>query len=126
MFIIKDTVDATIEWPVTVNTPLDGGKTRKFEFTGVFRRLSDDEKESIGKEIAADVGNDDMSHADAFVDRATRVMVGWKQVVDEAQNPLEFSRDTLRRAVRAPGGLAIMTGINRALQEVESGEKRKN
>jgi hypothetical protein len=53
MFIVKETIEETIDWPVVVEMPVAGGKNRKFEFTGTFRRLSDDEKKEIEKEVEA-------------------------------------------------------------------------
>jgi hypothetical protein len=122
MFVIKDREDTTFEWPVTVSYPRDGGKTQKFEFIGVFRRLSADEKDAtpVGENLTGDEA------IDQFIERAMQHMVGWRNVVDSAQKPVELSAAALRSAIRAPGGAAVIAGIARAIQEVESGEKRKN
>lgn len=37
----------TIEWPVTVSIPVDGGKTAEYQFTGRFKRLSDAELDDV-------------------------------------------------------------------------------
>lgn len=122
MFVIKDREDTTFEWPVTVNYPRDGGKTQRFEFIGIFRRLSADEKDAIP--AVETVTAEDA--VDQFIERALRQMTGWRNVVDTNNKPVELSADTLRAAIRAPGGAAVIAGIARAIAEVESGEKRKN
>lgn len=122
MFVIKDREDTTFEWPVTVNYPRDGGKTQKFEFVGIFRRLSADEKDALP--AYSDATTDEA--VEQFIDRTLRQMVGWRNVVDHEQRPIELSAAALRSAIRAPGGAAVIVGITRALQEVETGERRKN
>ena len=37
----------TIKWPVTVKLPVDGGERVEFEFTGIFKRLSDAELDKV-------------------------------------------------------------------------------
>lgn len=123
MFVIKNSEDATIEWPVSINVARDGGKTQKFEFVGVFRRLSADEKDAMPK-IADDATADEV--IEGFIDRALRHMVSWRGVVDNEQKAVELNEASLRAAIRSPGGAAVIAGITRAIQEVETGEKRKN
>lgn len=123
MFVIRKEEDATVEWPVTINAPRDGGKTQKFEFVGIFRRLSADEKDAMPTMDNAASADEAI---DGFIDRALRIMVGWRNVVDHDQKPVALDAASLRAAIRAPGGAAVIAGITRAIQEVEAGEKRKN
>ena len=127
MFVIVDTTNEPIRWPVKVEQPIDGGKVRTFEFTGIFRRLSADEKEALGKEVGDDMMNDDqVDWVQNFIDRTMQVMTGWEGVVDQDKNKLEFTAEALRRAIRAPSGASFMKAINRAITEFETGTKAKN
>lgn len=130
MFIVKKSVPgAVIKWPVTVNTPVDGGKTKRFEFTGHFLRLSADEKDALRAEIDAILESSDSDAEDyraQFVSATMKVMTDWSGVVDQDEKDLAFGREALLAAVRGVGGGAVIAGINRAIIEVELGEKRKN
>lgn len=66
-----------IDWPVTVNVPQDGGKTRPYTFTARFRVLTLPEQEEALKE------NPDLLDV---------VLIGWKEdLCDEAGAPIPFS-----------------------------------
>lgn len=132
MFIIKSEKNDTINWPVTVEVAQDGGKLKKYEFTGTFLLLDDDEKEAAAAEIkaanpvtdVAEQGANDWK--DASIDAIMRVMTGWKGVADAAGTPVEFTRDNLRAAVRSRQGTGILRGINIAMAEISTGSKQKN
>jgi hypothetical protein len=126
MFKIIDTVDEKLRWPVVVELPVDGGNTRKFTFTGVFRRLSEDQKEQFGKDVGNDAMSSDTNWVESFIERVMQIMVGWEDVCDHDGKSVEFSAEALRRAIRAPSGVAVMKGINRAITEYETGTKAKN
>lgn len=111
----------TLKWPVVVEVPQDGGKTRKWEFTGTFKRLNADEKEALDKDI-----EDQTDWVERYVKKTMGIMVGWEDVCDEDGNPLPYSRESLRAAVRSTYGNQIMIGINRAIAQYESGSKAKN
>jgi hypothetical protein len=126
MLIIRTTPsEDPIEWPVSVNTPVPGGKTKKYEFSGIFRRLTDAENEAIAKN-AVEAASSDADFKVKFLDNIMQVMVGWKNVVDSTNQDIEFNRDNLNLAIRTENGLAIMAGINRALLELSMGVRQKN
>jgi len=69
----------TVEWPVTVNIPQDGGRTVKSTFTGIFEVLEQDEID----ELSANGG-----------DILKRTLRGWKGVAgdDGAEIAFEMTR----------------------------------
>jgi len=131
MFVITTSKDKTINWPVKVEIATDGGKIGKFEFTGVFRLLDDDEKEALAAESKiSEPADDDSEPVGAWkertVDDILKVMTGWKGVVDENKSAIEFNRAALLAAVRSPHGLSILRGITNAMSEVATGGRVKN
>lgn len=129
MFILQ-TQQKPITWPVSVEVAMDGGKTQKFEFTGTFKRLSDDEREQLAAEIKDEAQATDEEAVGAWkvgaVDNILRIMTGWKGVVDTDKTPIEFTRENLLTAVRGPSGLSILRGINAAISEINLGARTKN
>ncbi len=128
MFVIKSDKDKTINWPVKVEVAVDGGKIKKFEFTGTFRRLNDDEKEAADAELKGEDGGDEGSNAwkDRNVAGIMHVMTDWKGVVDQDKNPIEFSQNNLRMAARSIDGVPILRAINAAIAEIGHGVLTKN
>lgn len=131
MFKIQSEKDKTINWPVTVETAADGGKIQKFEFTGTFRLLSDDDKDALAASAPADLGDDTTvalagAWKEAMIDQIMKVMSGWKSVVGEDDQPIEFNRDNLRAAARGPRGVGLLRAINTAIGEIASGARQKN
>jgi hypothetical protein len=132
MLIISTSKDKTINWPVKVDIPADGGKINKFEFTGTFKLLDDDEKEALAAEAkqneadANDSDEPDNAWKEGVADRILSRMVGWKQVVDESKNPIDLNRVTLLGILRSPHGMSILAGINRAMREITFGAREKN
>jgi hypothetical protein len=126
MFKIVDTADKTIDWPVVVEMAAAGGRTQKFEFTGIFKVLSDDQKKSIGGQIDKSEADESGEWKEPMIDRIMGFLADWKGVVDEQNQPLEFNRDNLRKAVRGPNGLCVLRAINSAIGQIESGSKAKN
>lgn len=123
MFKILDEAPDTIEWPVKVGVPMDGGKVRKYEFIGIFRRRNQDEKDAAIR----DSQNDDPSEwLENYVRRVSDILVGWRDVVDGAGAPIPYSADALRKALRSVSGNAFMVGLNDAIAEYETGSKAKN
>ena len=132
MFVIQSEKSKTITWPVTVETAVDGGKIKKFEFTGTFLLLGDDEKEAIVEELKTDqLGSADTDEGanawkEAAIDGILRVMTDWKGVVDENKTPIAFNRDNLRAAARSAQGVSIIRAINTAVSEISMGARTKN
>ena len=132
MFIITNTKDKTINWPVKVEIPADGGKINKFEFTGIFKLLDDDEREALAAEakLAAPDTPDEDEPTSAWKERAVdnilKTMTDWKQVVDQSKNPIDFNRENLLTAVRGVHGVSILRAINTAMAEIVTGARAKN
>ena len=132
MFVIQTEKSKTITWPVSVEIATDGGKIRKFEFTGTFLLLGDDEKEAIVEELKTDqLGSADTDEGanawkEAAIDGILRVMTDWKGVVDESKTPIAFNRDNLRAAARSAQGVSIIRAINTAVSEISIGARTKN
>jgi len=132
MFVVKKTQDQTINWPCVVEVPADGGKISKFEFTGIFRLLNDDQKEALQAEAkTSDAGEAEQEEGtnawkERSVDNILRVMEGWKSVVDEGKSPIEFNRESLLAAARSVNGISILRAINTAIAEINTGARVKN
>lgn len=138
MFIVTQTKNKTVTWPVTVEVAADGGKIAKHTFTGTFKVLSDDERKELFPEVdapkldAGDIDEDAPATATAIdwkeesVDTILKVMTGWAQVVDDTKTPIEFNRDNLLSLVRSAHGVGILRGINTAINEVRVGARAKN
>lgn len=138
MFIVVDKIDDEIDWPVVVNMPAPGGKVRKYKFTGFFKRLSDEQKEEIRKSQESkaelidinqksDTTNDsDDEFIEGYLDRTMAIMTNWSGVVDKNKIPLDYSRETFKRMLKAPSGTAIIHAITRAIGEIENGIQAKN
>jgi len=132
MFIITTFKDQTINWPVKVEVAADGGKINKFEFTGTFKLLDDDQREALAADAkltepdAGDSVEPDNAWKERAVDNILKVMTGWKQVVDESKTPIDFNRDSLLAAARSPHGISILRAINTAITEIATGARAKN
>lgn len=72
----------TVDWPVTVNIPRDGGTTVKATFTARFEVIGQSEADEII-----------YGGADGVRDLLKRVLVGWKGVADEGGTETEFSEE---------------------------------
>ena len=78
----------TIQWPVLVSIPQDGGRTVKAEFTATFKVLS---KDRIRELVLADL--DDAEQADL----AAESLVGWdERLVDANDQPLPYGEEAKR------------------------------
>lgn len=81
----------TVQWPVTVNIPQDGGRIKKNTFTAEFELLPQNEFNAIYRE---DGGNDE--------DLLRRALVGWVDVGDADGNPIDFNEDARELMIRIP------------------------
>ncbi|WP_295991559.1 hypothetical protein [Rugamonas sp.] len=129
MFILKSEADKTITWPVKVDVPTNNGKITQFEFSGIFKRLSDDEREALIADAA--IPTEDSTPGPnawkaASVDNIMKMMTGWKSVVDEDKQPIEFTRENLLAGARGPNGFALLRALNTALNEIATGARAKN
>jgi hypothetical protein len=101
-------------WPVTVDLPIDGGRTEKATFDAEFKRVSQSRLEEIRGQIERNEIRD--------VDLVREVMVGWSGVTD-GDNPVPYSEASRDQLLDIP---MVASGIVLALFQSISGAKRKN
>lgn len=111
MFVISQ--KDTFTWPVPIEIPGEG-KAAKSQFTAEFKRLPQSRMDVL---LTPDTAPTD----DELV---REVMVGWKEIKDEAGVDLEFNPVNLSR-------LLEVTGMRRAIalafmEAMLGGAKRKN
>ncbi|MFZ9654548.1 MAG: phage tail assembly chaperone [Limnohabitans sp.] len=111
-FVLKQST--TYTWPVTVEYPVDGGRTEKSTFDGEFKRLP----QSRIKEITAAVEANELTD----VDIAEEVLVGWSGVSDGADE-IPFSQSALAQLLEVP---LVASAIVMAFFNSLTGAKRKN
>jgi hypothetical protein len=139
MFKIQSEENKIINWPVKVEIAVDGGATQKYEFTGLFKLQTDDERDAFELEAQKaakaqaeqEAGDQDVTvlasaWKDGMIDRILQVMTGWKGVVGNDDQPLEFNRDNLRAAARGTRGTSVLRAINVAVSQINAGAKAKN
>lgn len=101
-------------WPVTVELPVDGGRTEKATFDAEFKRLSQSRLEEIRGQIERNEIRD--------VDLVREVMVGWSGVTDGA-NPVPYSEAARDQLLDIP---MVAASIVMSLFQSIAGAKRKN
>jgi hypothetical protein len=101
-------------WPVTVELPVDGGRTEKATFDAEFKRLSQSRLEEIRGQIERSEIRD--------VDLVREVVVGWSGVTD-GENPVPYSEAALDQLLDIP---MVAASIVMALFQSMAGAKRKN
>lgn len=79
----------SIEWPVNVEVPQDGGRTTKHSFSAVFRVLPQEEITSLAE------NNEDP----VFL---SEVLIGWSGVADESGTPIEYSDEMKAKLLSIP------------------------
>lgn len=139
MFKIQSEEDKIISWPVKIEVAIDGGQTKKYEITGLFKLQTDDERDAFELEAkkAAQAqaeqanGEQDVTvlasaWKEGMVDQIMQVMTGWKGVVGTDDQPLDFNRATLRDAARGTRGTSFIRAINVAVAQINAGAKAKN
>jgi hypothetical protein len=110
MFVLEKI--ATVEWPVKVDVPADGGRTVTQAFSAVFAVLDDDEMAALTKEC----GGDDRK-------MLMQVVKGWSGVGDEAKHAIPFSVEALGRMTAIP---YVRTAFVRAFNKAIYGIAEKN
>lgn len=103
----------TVEWPVTVHIPQDGGKTTKATFTAEFEVLEQAQIDDI-------VMGRDPEHTDLLA----AALIGWKGVADEAGAELPFTPEHKRALLEIT---YVRTALFAAHAQLHRGEAaRKN
>lgn len=76
---------------VTVDFPADNGKKDSRAFDAQFRRFAQSELDELRKQLVSGTITDR-----EFVDR---VLIGWKGLIDEQDQPVEFNETNLDRVL---------------------------
>ena len=123
---------ATIDWPVTVTHPVDGGELARFRFTGIFKRLSEetlDELLGTGEPQTGEGEPDVKRLAQVLRENAEllpKVLIGWQGVRTAEGAEAPYTVERLRAAVTGPHGQYLSAGLWRAVAEIRNGARRGN
>ena len=139
----------TIEWPVIVSIPVDGGGNAEFQFTGIFKRLSDAELDEVlgvdeaGNKALPEIkpgdGSGELIAGEPFVpaprmrdmlrenaDLFPKLLIGWKGVTTATGEEAAFSDESLRAQTVGANGRFLSAGLWRAITEIRNGARLGN
>lgn len=125
MFVIRKKEDIVIDWPVSVEIPVAGGKVKKFEFTGLFARLPEEDLQALIDSAREQNRENDRPHADAIVVFG-ELLKGWTSVKDADGNTIDYSAEVLESMLTGVDGGPVAIGLWRALGQLRTGAKAKN
>ena len=111
-FVLKQS--ETYTWPVTVEWPVDGGKTASAKFDAEFKRLS----QSRIDELAAAAQSGSMTDGDII----RQLICGWAGVTDD-DGDVPYSEKALAALLDITG---VQKGILSSWFDSQAGAKRKN
>lgn len=139
VFVIDSS--GTIKWPVVVGLPVDGGKIAEFQFTGIFKRMSDEELDKVlgvAESPAIKPGDaDELAHG-MLVRKAMQevlrenaelfpqLLVGWDGIKNAAGEDVTFSVATLKAQAIGVNGVFLSRGLWRAISEIRHGARLGN
>jgi hypothetical protein len=106
-FVLKKV--ASYKWPVTVETPIDGGKFQKQTFDAIFKKMSRSEFNNLVEQ-----GDD------ALVDQ---IVEGWEGVTDEDGKEIPFTQKTKKELTDDP---YVMRALITAYADSVMGASQKN
>lgn len=117
----KIDLSETYSYPIKVEIVGDKGRTKAVTFTADFKRLSQSEVEQLGKDVTSQDGEPAKLKDEDLIDE---VMVGWSDISDDKDQPLDFDNAKHRSAVLDIYGVksALVMGFFESI----SGAKRKN
>ena len=142
MFVI-DTAP-TIKWPVTVSVPVDGGQVGTYQFTGIFKRLSDEELDkllSVEEPAKLEPAKDGEGMTiGTVIERRPRMqdtlrenaelfpqlLVGWENVKTSSGVDAPFGIEALQKQITGPNGKFLSIGLWQAVAEIRSGARLGN
>lgn len=113
MFIISQ--KASYTWPVTVEFPVDGGKTERQTFDAEFRRIPQSRMADLRKQIEAGDVTD--------MDICLEVLTGWAGVTDDRGESVPFSEGAKAQLLDVP---LVAAAVVMAWMQSLTGAKRKN
>jgi len=107
--MFKLTLNKEILWPVTINLPIDGGKTETVSCEAKFKILPQDEFNKLANK------------GDAQILKVA--CIGWDGVADESDKPLEFTPENVTSLLQIP---YVRQGFLQAYLDASSGIAVKN
>lgn len=113
MFVISQ--KSTYVWPVEVHFPIDGGKTDRQTFDGVFKRMSQSRINAIRDRIEKSEITD--------TELAAEVLADWSGVNDGNGEPVPFSERARDQLLDVP---LVASAVVMAWLQSLTGAKRKN
>ncbi len=123
----------TIKWPVAVSLPADGGEVVEYQFTGVFKRLSEVELDAVlGAKVGAIHESPEAEpkrmqeilreNAELF----PQLLVGWEGIKSAAGADVEFRIERLQAQILGVNGAFLSAGLWRAVAEIRNGARLGN
>jgi hypothetical protein len=125
MFVVRNTKDITIEWPLTIEIPVAGGQIKKCEFTGIFDRLPEYELQALIDAVREESKVDSRPHSDA-IRLFSLLLKDWKGVQDESGAAIAYSPEQLETMICGVDGGPIAIARWKALGQLRVGAKAKN
>lgn len=113
MFVISQ--KQTYSWPVTVEFPVDGGKTDRQTFDAEFKRMTQTRINEIRSQIERNEVTD--------TDLAKEVLVGWEGVNDSNGDAVPFTERARDQLLDVP---LVAAAVVMAWLGSLTGVKRKN
>lgn len=115
-----------ILWPVTINLPVDGGKTQEVKVKVKFKRMPEDDYMALVEKHRGPEGEPAASAIQFNVGMLSELVADWPDLADEEGQPLEYAPEHLERMLRGEDGLYISNGLFDAYNEIRFGARKKN
>lgn len=100
-----------VDWPVTVNVPVNGGKTEQHEFTAKFKLMSQEEYDKALQGTKNDT---------SFI---AKFLIGWSGLLDDDDKEVPFSKEALKNLCGLP---FVRVAIVKAYNQAITGQAAKN
>ncbi len=126
LFVID--TNPTVDWPVVVKLPADGGTFVEYQFDAKFRVLSAAEFAALSVGSVTD-GTTEVTMIEILKDNSSRfakLVVGWDGPADTSGTPVPFTVDALAAQVTGPRGAELSAGLWNAVREIRSGVRLGN
>lgn len=112
MFVLSQS--NSYKWPVSVEFPVDGGKTEKQTFDAELKRVNQSRIDEITNAPEGSISNRDF---------AAEILIGWSGIFDAKGDPVPFSEGAKDTLLDVP---LVSSAICKAFFESLAGVRRKN
>lgn len=113
-FVLKQS-GSTYFWPVRIDVPADGGRFKRETFEVEFESIAQSELEKLTQQAAEETIKN--------IDFARRVVVGWREIIDDEGNEMPFSTSSFEQILDVP---MVAGAIASAYFESVAGRQAKN